>query len=109
MKMDYAEVSRVCSEVGGYLRQAHLERAARWYEQQALALRDTGDAERPALVRAIHESISAGSGGPLGVVITDATGRADVEATTNYKAALERLFRLTLQSRWRDWLRSLTG
>ncbi len=109
MSTNYEEASRLCAEVSGYLRGAHHEQAARWYEQQAAALRSDKGVERVALIRAIHESVSAGAGGPLGVVLTDATGKPDVEATTRYKESLDRLYRLTSQSRWRDWLRTFTG
>ncbi|QCR44571.1 hypothetical protein C1N91_14615 [Curtobacterium sp. SGAir0471] len=109
MKTNYAEVSRLCAQVSGYLRGAHHEQAARWYEQKAAALMSDEDVERVALIRAVHESISAGTGGPLGVVLTDAAGRPDVEATTRYKESLDHLYRLTAQSRWRDWLRTFTG
>jgi hypothetical protein len=109
MSTNDEEVSRLCEEVSGYLRGARHDEAARWYEQQARALRNDVGTERAALIRAIHESVSAGAGGPLGVVLTDGGGKADDEATTRYKGALDRLFRLTTQSRWRDWLRTWTG
>lgn len=109
MRTNDEEVSRLCEEVSGYLRGARQEEAASWNEQQARALGSDVGAERAARMRAIHESVSAGAGGPLGAVVTDGRGTADDEATTRYRGALDRLFRLTTQSRWRDWLRTWTG
>jgi len=109
MQLDHEEVARLCAEVGRYLRRAHRLQAATWYESQAAAFVRGNESEFQALAQAVHESISAGAGGPLGVIVPDALGNADAEATTNYKASLDRLYRLTTRSRWRDWVRSVTG
>lgn len=43
------------------------------------------------------------------MVVVDELGRADVEATTEYRERLSLLYRLTTRSSFADWLKSLTG
>lgn len=107
--IDRDRVGHLCLEVGQYLRRAHARDAAEWYEARGRDLLRGDVHDQAAVFREVHSSISAGSAGPLGVVVVDELGRADVEATTEYRETLGLLYRLTTRSSFADWLKSLTG
>jgi hypothetical protein len=77
--------------------------AARWFSDVAEALGSASPKGAADLTAQIHRAVRGGAGGPRGVVIVAADGRADSKATAQFHTDLSRLYDLTRRSRFADW------
>lgn len=103
------EIVELCRSVANSLGRAYDVQTARWFTDVAEALESASPEGAADLTAQIHRTVRGGAGGPRGVVIVAADGRADSKATVQFHADLSRLYDLTRQSRFADWVRSFRG
>jgi hypothetical protein len=103
------EIIELCKSVANSLGLAHDLQTARWFSDVAEALGSASPEDAADLTAQIHLALRGGAGGPRGVVIVAANGRADSEATARFHDDLSRLYDLTRHSRFADWVRTFTG
>ena len=97
------EIVELRKSVANSLGLAHDMQAARWFSDVAEALGSASPKGAADLTAQIHRAVRGGAGGPRGVVIVAADGRADSKATAQFHTDLSRLYDLTRRSRFADW------